>query len=114
LSLFNAFLAETLKDNNLSLIQSGSWTCTSQLEKSPQHARKTLNGEKDHQCEKIILNNATSNPFQCASGKHVSVSETALQHARKTLNDENTNPFECASGKSVPFSDTHTLFPEAL
>ena len=96
---------ETLKDDNLSLVQSGSWTCTSQLEKSPQHARKTLNGEKDHQCEKIILNNATSNPFQCASGKHVSVSETALQHARKTLNDENTNPFECASGKSVQISD---------
>jgi hypothetical protein len=43
------------------------------------------------------VDNTTANPFQCASGKCVQISDKALQHARETLKDDNLSLVQSGS-----------------
>jgi hypothetical protein len=54
-----------------------------------------LNHDKSIQDELHTVDNTTANPFQCASGKCVQISDKALQHARETLKDDNLLKWIC-------------------
>ncbi|XP_060073629.1 breast cancer type 2 susceptibility protein homolog [Ylistrum balloti] len=84
----------------------GGDSISSKIEMTNASGQNVSISEKALEHARKIMDDVGNSPFLSASGKKVIVSESSLEHARKSMEDVGNSPFLSASGKKMNVSES--------